>query len=132
MHTSFGEDQTCSSKDMIEDRQTHTHTDTIIAILHFPVGGGVINSSGAFRLALFATQLCWCKSVPNVPGGLSLVTAMLSIARRYRYITVLAPIICHVSAMQHVNTQAYEISSHYFIYVLYMYMVPCAFQINKQ
>jgi len=27
MHKKFGEDRTCSSKDMIVDRQTHTQTD---------------------------------------------------------------------------------------------------------
>jgi len=43
----FGEDRTCSSGDMIADRETHTHTqtdrqtDTFIAILRSPIGGGV-------------------------------------------------------------------------------------------
>ena len=44
-HFDCGEDRTCSSEDMITDRQTHTQTDrqtdTLITILHFPIGGGV-------------------------------------------------------------------------------------------
>ena len=37
----FSEDWTCSSKDMFADRQTHAHTDTVITILCFPIGGRV-------------------------------------------------------------------------------------------
>ena len=64
MHKKFGEDRTCSSEDMIVDRQTdrharthertnahtharthtHTHTRTLITILHSPVGGRVITT----------------------------------------------------------------------------------------
>ena len=40
-----GEDRTCSSENMIVDRQTHTHTDTqtdtLITILRSPIGRGV-------------------------------------------------------------------------------------------
>ena len=43
MHENFGEDRTCSSEDMIADRQTHadTHTYMLITILRSPIGGGV-------------------------------------------------------------------------------------------
>jgi len=37
----YGEDRTCSSEDMIVDRQTHIHTDTLITILCSLIGGGV-------------------------------------------------------------------------------------------
>jgi len=39
----FGEDRTCSSEDMIADRQTHTdrQTDTLITILLSLIVGGV-------------------------------------------------------------------------------------------
>jgi len=33
----FVEDRTCSSEDMIADRQTHGHTDTLITILRSPI-----------------------------------------------------------------------------------------------
>ena len=45
MHKKFGADRTCSSGDMIADRQTHTrththtHTDTLITILRAPYRG---------------------------------------------------------------------------------------------
>ena len=39
LHEKFDEDRTCSSEDVIADRQTHT--DTLITILCFPVGRGV-------------------------------------------------------------------------------------------
>ena len=41
------EDRTCSPEDMIADRQTNTqtHTDTLITILCFPTGSGVIKSN---------------------------------------------------------------------------------------
>ena len=42
MHKKFGEDRTSSSEDMIADRQTHTHTHTLITTFRFPIGGGVI------------------------------------------------------------------------------------------
>jgi len=41
MHKKFGEDRTCSSEDMIADRQTQT--DTLVTILRSPIGGGVTN-----------------------------------------------------------------------------------------
>jgi len=41
----FGEDRTCSSEDTIAVRQTHTHTDTLITILRFAIGGRSKNSS---------------------------------------------------------------------------------------
>jgi len=43
--TKFGEDLTCSSEDMIVDRQTHTHkrTDTLSTMHSSPIGGGAIN-----------------------------------------------------------------------------------------
>jgi len=50
------EDWTCSSEDMIVDRQTHTQTDrqtdtgTLITILRFPIGGG--SSSARLRWVL--------------------------------------------------------------------------------
>jgi len=34
---------------MIADRQTHTHTDTLITILRCPIGGGVTNGIWAVR-----------------------------------------------------------------------------------
>jgi len=37
MHKKFGEDWKRSSRDMIEDRQTHTKTDTLITILCTPL-----------------------------------------------------------------------------------------------
>ena len=40
MHEKFGEDWTCSSEDMIVDRQTHTQTDTAITIIRSPIDGG--------------------------------------------------------------------------------------------
>ena len=48
MHEKFSYDRTCSSGDMIADRQTHTdtQTDTLIAILRSPIGGGVKISPG--------------------------------------------------------------------------------------
>jgi len=46
MHEIFGEDRTCTSEDMIADRQTHTdthrQTDTFITILRSPTDGRVI------------------------------------------------------------------------------------------
>jgi len=36
----FAEDRTCSYEDMIADRQTDRQTDTLIAILGSPIGGG--------------------------------------------------------------------------------------------
>ena len=44
-HKDFGEDQTCSSEDMIVDIQTYTHTDTLITILRLPIEGGVVNGN---------------------------------------------------------------------------------------
>jgi len=41
MQENFGKDQMCSSKDMIADRQTDTHTEMIITMLCSPIGGGV-------------------------------------------------------------------------------------------
>jgi len=43
MHKKFADDQTCSSEDMIADRQTYTHrqTDTLITILCSPIRGRV-------------------------------------------------------------------------------------------
>ena len=35
MRKKFGEDLTCSSEDMIADRQTHRQTDTLFTILRF-------------------------------------------------------------------------------------------------
>jgi len=35
MHKKFGEDRTCSSEDMIADRQTHTHTHTPTHAHHY-------------------------------------------------------------------------------------------------
>ena len=43
MHKKLGEDRTCSSEDMITDRQTHT--DMLITILLSPTRGRVINST---------------------------------------------------------------------------------------
>jgi len=42
MHKTFREARTCSSEDMIADRQTHTQTDTLITILGSTIWGGVI------------------------------------------------------------------------------------------
>ena len=39
MHKKLGEDWPRSSEDMIGDRQTHTHTDMLITILHSPIEG---------------------------------------------------------------------------------------------
>jgi len=39
--TEIGEDRTCSSVDMIADRQTDRQTDTLITVLRSPIGGGV-------------------------------------------------------------------------------------------
>jgi len=41
MQKNFGKDRMCSSKDMIADRQTDTHTEMIIIMLCSPIGGGV-------------------------------------------------------------------------------------------
>jgi len=38
--TKIGEDQTCSSGDIIVDRQTHRHTHTLITILRSAIKGG--------------------------------------------------------------------------------------------
>ena len=38
MRTNFGEDRTYGSVDLIVDRQTHTHIDTLIIILRSPIG----------------------------------------------------------------------------------------------
>ena len=53
MHGTFGEDRTCSSEDMIADRQTNKHTDrqtdrqtdTLITILRSPTAGAVTTRS---------------------------------------------------------------------------------------
>jgi len=47
IHRKVGVDQTCSSEDMIADRQTHslTHTHTLVTILCSPIGGGVTNQA---------------------------------------------------------------------------------------
>jgi len=45
-HKNF-EDRTCSSEDMIADRQTHRQTDTLIAILCCRIVDGVISRSMA-------------------------------------------------------------------------------------
>ena len=46
MQKKLGKDRTCSSEDLIVDSQTHRHTnkqtDTVITILRFPIGRGVI------------------------------------------------------------------------------------------
>jgi len=44
MHKKIGEDRTCSSDDMIADRQTYTHrqTNTLITLFQFFIGGGII------------------------------------------------------------------------------------------
>ena len=44
MHKKIGEDRTCSSDDMIDDRQTYTHrqTNTLITLFQFFIGGGII------------------------------------------------------------------------------------------
>jgi len=60
-HKKFGEDRTCSSGDMIVDKQTHTHThhnrqtDTLIAILCAPYRGGVIS----YVLVLLFKNTCF-------------------------------------------------------------------------
>jgi len=46
MQKKLGKDRTCISEDLIMDSQTHRHTDrqtdTVITILRFPIGRGVI------------------------------------------------------------------------------------------
>jgi len=56
-HKKFGEDRTCSSRDMIVDKQTHTpqQTDTLIAILCAPYQGGVIS----YVLVLLFKNTCF-------------------------------------------------------------------------
>ena len=52
----IGEDWTCSSEDMIANRQTLRQTDTLITILCSPIGGGVIigcHCSEGGRLSVF-------------------------------------------------------------------------------
>jgi len=44
IHKSFGEDCICRSGDMLADRQTDEQTKTLITILCFPTGGGVITT----------------------------------------------------------------------------------------
>jgi len=39
----LGENRMCSSRDMLADRQTDRHTDTITTILRSPIGGGATN-----------------------------------------------------------------------------------------
>jgi len=51
----FVEDRTCSSEDMIADRQTHRHTDTLITILRSFIAnilwicGNFMNAVGRFK-----------------------------------------------------------------------------------
>jgi len=44
-HKNVSIDRTRSFEDMVVYRHTHTHrqTDTLIAILRFPIGGGITN-----------------------------------------------------------------------------------------
>ena len=63
----FGEDRTCSSEDMIADRQTDRQTDTLITMLRSPIGGGV--TTIAILSSLPTTIYCdWsCPSVRSFP-----------------------------------------------------------------
>jgi len=64
MHEKFGEDWTCSSEDMIVDRQTHTqtHTDTAITIIRSPIDGGVHTHTHTHLTAL-------CPGLPGRAGN---------------------------------------------------------------
>ena len=50
MQEKFGEVRTCSSEDMIVDRQTHRQTDTLITILRSPIGG-VVSSTPLMQMS---------------------------------------------------------------------------------
>jgi len=49
-HTNFAEDWTCSSEEMVANRQTHKQTDTVITVLRSSVGDRGVISDDAVRL----------------------------------------------------------------------------------
>jgi len=57
MHKKFGEDRTCSSTDVLADRQTHTDTDrhTVITILRHPTGSEVTSFTCTRTQSLYPT-----------------------------------------------------------------------------
>jgi len=79
---------------MIVDRQTHTHrqTHTLITILRFPVGGGVIiGDVDAFRSLLIRSAVSYQTSLLAPPSALSVTLPTFAAERRRGYVCSTEP-----------------------------------------
>jgi len=70
-HKKFGEDRTCSSGDMIVDKQTHTHTpQQTDRHAHRNTLCSLSGRSNKLRTCTAVQEHLLCSHIPQVPGGI--------------------------------------------------------------